>query len=150
MPESKKYVNPPVDEIDSFLGENKVIAIVGLSSNPDRASYAVAHYLKCKGYKIIPVNPKENQILEEKACPSLKEIPQKVDIVNIFRSSEFVPPIVKDAIEIGAKVVWMQEGVISHAAACEASENGLGVVMDKCIAKELRRYLNVIKPCSRN
>lgn len=142
MPEGKKYLNPSAKEIDEILDNSKVVAVVGLSSNPDRPSYCVAFYLKGRGYKIIPVNPKEKEILGEKAYPALKEIPQKVDIVDIFRQPEFVLPVVEDAIAVGAKVIWMQEGVINNQAALKASEHGLKVIMDRCILKEVRRHLN--------
>ena len=143
MVKDKKYVNPPVDEIDGILDNNRVIAVVGLSSKPDRPSYLVASYLKRKGYRVIPVNPKETEILGEKAYSYLGEIPHKVDIVNIFRKSECVSPIVEDAVKIGAKVLWMQEGVVNHEAAFRASRSGMMVLMDKCIAAELRRHLSI-------
>jgi predicted CoA-binding protein len=140
MPQDKRYTNPPIEEIDEILDSSKVIAVVGLSSNPDRPSYVVANYLKSKGFKIIPVNPKGKEVLGEKTYPSLKEIPQKVDMVDIFRQPEFVLPIIDDAIAVGAKVIWMQEGIVNHKAALKASEYGLKVVMDKCILKEVRRH----------
>ena len=140
MNKSKKYTNPSVKEIDEILDENKVIAVVGLSSSPDRPSYGVANYLKKSGYRIIPVNPKEKEVLGEKAYFSLKDISQKIDMVNIFRRPEFVPAIVDEAIEVGVKVIWMQEGVVNDEAALKASEHGLKVVMDKCIAQELNRH----------
>ncbi|HEX9916466.1 MAG TPA: CoA-binding protein [candidate division Zixibacteria bacterium] len=142
MPEEKKYLNPSSKGIDEILDSNKIVAVVGLSSNSARPSYCVADYLKSKGYTIIPVNPKEKEVLGEKAYPTLKEIPQKVDIVDIFRQPELVLPIIDDAIAVGAKVIWMQEGVINHQAALKASKHGLKVVMDRCILKEVRRRLN--------
>lgn len=117
------------------------IAVVGLSDNPDRPSHSVANYLKVKGYKIIPVNPMVDEVLGEKSYASLEEIPVQVDIVDIFRRSEFVGDIVKSAIQIGAKVVWMQESVINQQAAAEAEEAGLVVVMDKCMRKEHQRLV---------
>jgi uncharacterized protein len=119
-----------------------VVAIVGLSSNLEKASNRVANYLKENGYKIIPVNPGENMILGETCYPDLKSIPEKVDVVDIFRRSEDVSPIVEDAIKIEAKAVWMQEGVIDHEAAKKATEAGLKVVMNKCIKKEHSRWLS--------
>jgi uncharacterized protein len=119
-----------------------VVAIVGLSSNLDKASNRVANYLKENGYKIIPVNPGEKLILGETCYPDLESIPEKVDVVNIFRRSEDVFPIVEDAIKIEAKAVWMQEGVIDLDAAKKATEAGLKVVMNKCIKKEHSRWLS--------
>jgi uncharacterized protein len=121
---------------EDILKTCKTIAIVGLSSNPERASHHVGSYLKEQGYCIIPVNPGEKEILGEICYPDLSSIPQKVDVVDIFRKSEDVPPIVKDTIKIGAKAVWMQEGVSSPEAAKEALKAGLKVVMNKCMLKE--------------
>ncbi len=118
------------------LKSSRVVAVVGLSPKPDRPSYRVASYLKEKGYKIIPVNPQEEKILEEPSYPNLSSIPEPVDVVDIFRRSEEVPAIVEAAIKVGAKVVWMQEGVINEAAAARAREAGLKVVMDRCMFKE--------------
>jgi uncharacterized protein len=115
------------------------IAIVGLSANPERASNHVGIYLKEKGYKVIPVNPAEKTILGETCYPDIASIPEKVDVVDIFRKSEDVPPIVKDAVKCGAKAVWMQEGVVNQAAADEAKKAGLKVVMNKCMFKEHSR-----------
>lgn len=115
------------------------MAVVGLSPKPDRPSYRVAEYLKQKGYKIIPVNPKAEEILGEPGYPNLSSIPEPVDVVDIFRRSEEVPAIVEEVIKIGAKAVWMQEGVINEAAAARASEVGLLVVMDRCMLKEHRK-----------
>ena len=112
------------------------MAVVGLSPNPDRPSYRVASYLKEQGFRIIPVNPKAEEILGEVCYPDLTSIPKPVDVVDIFRSPEEVPAIVEAAIKIGAKVVWMQEGVINKAAAARAREAGLQVVMDRCMLKE--------------
>jgi uncharacterized protein len=122
-----------------ILKSCKTIAIVGCSSNPNRASNHVAGYLKEKGYRIIPVNPAEKTVLGEACYPDLSSVPGKVDVVDIFRKSEDVPPIVKDAIKIGAKAVWMQEGVVNEVAAATAREAGLKVVMDKCMLKEHTR-----------
>jgi len=121
---------------EDILKTCKTIAIVGLSNNPERASHHVGGYLKEQGYCIIPVNPGEKEILGEVCYPDLPSIPQKVDAVDIFRKSEDVPPIVKDAIKIGAKAVWMQEGISSPEAAKDAMKAGLKVVMDKCMFKE--------------
>ena len=115
------------------------VAIVGLSSNPERASNHVGSYLKEKGYKVIPVNPAEKTILGETCYPDLASVPEKIDVVDIFRKSEDVPAIVKEAVKCGAKAVWMQEGVINQAAADEATKAGLKVVMNKCMFKEHSR-----------
>jgi len=121
---------------EEILKSCKTIAVVGLSGNPERASNHVGSYLKEKGYRIIPVNPGEKAILGEVCYPDLAAIPEKVDAVDIFRKSEDVLPIVKDAIKIGAKAVWMQEGVINKEAAAEARKAGLKVVMNKCMRKQ--------------
>lgn len=136
MNDSPQYTNPSDDEIRRVLQTYRKVAVVGLSSNPGRASRGVARYLQGQGFKIIPVNPKEKEILGEKAYPDLNSIPEKFEIVDIFRKSEHVPAIVDQAIKSGAKVVWMQQGVVNHEAAIRASENGLTVVMDRCMLKE--------------
>ena len=122
-----------------ILNSSQVVAVVGLSPKPDRPSYNVASYLKKNGYKIIPVNPKAGQILGEVCYPDLSSIPEAVDVVDIFRRAEEVPAIVDEAIRIGAKAVWMQEGVINEEAAARAREAGLLVVMDRCMLKEHRK-----------
>ena len=116
-----------------------VIAIVGLSSEQDRPSNRVGKYLQSNGYRIIPVNPREQSVLGEKCYPDLLTIPEKVDAVDIFRRSDSVPPIVEEAIKIGAQAVWMQEGVINEEAAQKAARAGLKVVQNKCIRKEHAR-----------
>lgn len=116
-----------------ILTTTKTIAVVGLSNKPDRPSNEIASYLKDAGYRIIPVNPGIKEALGEKAYASLKDIPEKVDVVQIFRRSEDVPPIVEDAIAIGAKVVWMQTGIVNEEAAARAKAAGLKVVMDACM-----------------
>jgi predicted CoA-binding protein len=119
-----------------ILKSSRVVAVVGLSSNPERPSCRVASYLKRHGYRIIPVNPRESTVLGEAAYPDLSSVPGPVDVVDIFRRPEDVPAIVEQAIKIGAKAVWMQEGVVNEAAAARAREAGLLVVMDKCMRKE--------------
>jgi len=121
------------------LNSSRTIAVVGLSSKPDQPSYRVASYLKEQGYKMIPVNPAEKEILGERCYPDLASIPESIDVVDIFRRSEKVPPIVEEAIRIGANAVWMQEGVINEEAAARARKAGLMVVMDKCMRKEHRK-----------
>ena len=129
-----------MSEIAQLLKNSHTIAVVGLSNNPMRPSYGVSEYMRDAGYRIIPVNPQESEILQEKSFARLEDIPEPIDIVNVFRRSEFVPEIVDSAIRIGAKSVWLQEGVIHHEAAAKARKAGLVVVMDRCILKEHRRY----------
>lgn len=121
---------------EKILNSCRVVAVVGLSPNPDRPSYGVASYLKEQGYRIIPVNPSAREILGEACYPRPSSIPEPVDVVDIFRRSEEVPDIVEEAIKMGAKAVWMQEGVINEQAAARAREAGLLVVMDRCMLKE--------------
>jgi hypothetical protein len=121
---------------EKILKSSRTIALVGLSPKPDRPSYRVASYLKEQGYNIIPVNPAEKEILGETCYPDLASVPMSIDVVDIFRRSEEVPSIMAEAIRIGAKAVWMQEGVINEEAANRAREAGLMVVMDKCMLKE--------------
>jgi uncharacterized protein len=128
-----------MNQISEILHSCRVIAVVGLSAKRFRPSYGVAEYLQRAGYKIIPVNPLETEVLGERAYPDLDSIPGPVDMVDIFRRSEYVPEIVEAAIRKGAKAVWMQEGVIHEAAAERAEEAGLSVVMDRCILKDHRR-----------
>ena len=140
MVDSEKHQNPPDDRIKEILLNYRNVAVVGLSSDSTRPSYGVARYLQGKGFKIIPVNPKETEILGEKSYPDLVAIPEEVDIVDVFRRPEHVPDIVDQAIKIKAKVLWMQEGVINHPAALKASQNGITVVMDRCMAKACRKH----------
>ena len=121
---------------EKILKSSRTIALVGLSPKPDRPSYRVASYLKEQGYNIIPVNPAEKEILGETCYPDLASVPMSIDVVDIFRRSEEVPSIMAEAIRIGAKAVWMQEGVINEEAANRAREAGLMMVMDKCMLKE--------------
>lgn len=124
--------------IRQVLRDGKTIAVVGLSSRKFRASYGVSQYMQDQGYRIIPVNPNETEVLGEKAYATLEDVPEKVDIVNIFRRSDQVMPVVESAIRIGAKAVWMQEDVVDEEAAAKARAAGLFVVMDRCILKEHR------------
>jgi hypothetical protein len=126
---------------ENLLRNAKVIAVVGLSSRRSRPSYGVSEYMQSSGYRIIPVNPNETEVLGEKVYPSLEDVPFPIDIVDIFRRSEQVPEVVDAAIRIGAKGVWMQEGVVHEAAAERARAAGLEVVMDRCILKEHRKML---------
>ena len=121
---------------EEILNSSRVVAVVGLSPNPNRPSYGIASYLKGNGYKIIPVNPQVEEIVGEVCYPDLSSVPEPVDVVDIFRRSEEVLAIVEEAIKIRAKAVWMQEGVINEQAAARAREAGLLVVMDRCMLKE--------------
>lgn len=128
-----------------ILLSTKTIASVGLSSNPAKESYGIVQYLKDQGYRIIPVNPTATEIMGEKAYPDLSSIADKVDVVQVFRKPEDVPPVVDEAIKIGAKVVWMQEGVVHEEAAQKARDAGLQVVMDACM-RATHRHLIGPKP----
>lgn len=129
------------DPITQILRTSSTIAVVGLSSKRHRPSHGVSDYLKGAGYRVIPVNPGETEVLGEKCYARLEDIPERVDIVDIFRRSEFVPEIVESAIRIGARGVWMQEGVIDSEAAERARRAGLFVIMDACILKEhIKRF----------
>ena len=125
--------------VSDILGAAKTIAVVGLSSKRYRPSYGVTEYMQRMGYRIIPVNPMEREVLGERAYAKLEDVKEPVDIVDIFRRPEFVPDIVESAIRIGAKCVWMQEDVIHEEAAARAQAAGLAVVMDRCILKEHQR-----------
>ncbi len=131
------------EELREILLGCKTVAVVGISPKEDRPSYRVASYLKSNGYRMIPVRPDGDAILGEKVYHSLIEIPDevKIDIVDIFRRSENVPPIVREAIQRGAKVVWMQEGVAHEEAGAKAEKAGLKVVMDRCMKKEHQRLI---------
>ena len=126
-------------EIADLLKTSHTIAVVGLSSKKWRPSHGVSGYMQRQGYRIIPVNPNESEVLGEKAYAKLSQVPDKIDIVNIFRRSDHVFEIVQTAIRIGARAVWMQEGVIHEEAARIAQQAGLLVVMDRCILKETRK-----------
>jgi len=125
-----------------ILRSTKTIAVVGLSSKRMRPSYGVSEYMQQAGYRIIPVNPAETEVLGEKAYPDLDSVPVPVDLVNIFRRSELVPPVVDAAIRIGAKAIWMQEDVVHEEAAEKARAAGLIVVMDRCVLKEHRKIVS--------
>jgi len=133
--------NPGDGQVKQALTEAKRIAVVGLSPKPERDSNMVARYLQAHGYEIIPVNPVLDQVLGVKAYPDLASIPGPVDMVDVFRRSEFVPPIAQQAQDIGAKVLWLQLGVIHGQAAAAAREAGLLVVQDACLKVEHHRLL---------
>jgi hypothetical protein len=135
----KRYQDPRT--IQRVLLNSKTIAIVGLSNNSLRASYFVGFYLKRHGYRVIPVNPREKEILGEKSYASLRDVPEHVDVVNVFRAPDAVPGIARDAVAIGAKALWCQFTVISEEGARIAEEGGLAVIMDRCIKVEHARYV---------
>jgi predicted CoA-binding protein len=127
--------------IRALLLSARTIAIVGLSGNELRASNFVGFYLKRHGYRVIPVNPREREVLGERCYPTLLDVPERVDIVDVFRQPDAVPAIARDAVQIGAKCLWLQFGVISEAGAAIARAAGLAVIMDRCLKIEHARYL---------
>jgi uncharacterized protein len=129
---------PSREEIARLLKSTRTIAVVGLSDKPDRDSYQVAAYLQERGYRIIPVNPAVREVLGEKAYARLQDVPEQIDLVDVFRKPEAVPEIVETAIAAGAKAVWLQEGVVHNAAAERARAAGLQVVQNRCMLKEHR------------
>jgi predicted CoA-binding protein len=137
-------INSP-KAVKRILDECKTIAVVGLSSNTWRTSNSVSAYMQSKGYRIIPVNPNETEVLDEKAYASLAEVPEQFQLVNVFRRSEEAGAVVDEAIRAGAQAVWLQEGVIDRAAAKRALDAGLLVVMDRCILKEHARMQRALK-----
>ncbi|MFA6456431.1 MAG: CoA-binding protein [Bacteroidota bacterium] len=125
-------------ELKDLLTQSKTIAVVGASPKPWRDSGAIAEYLSKRGYRVFPVNPQYQEVLGMKCYPDLKSLPEKIDIVNIFRNPDEVEPVIDEAIAIGAKAVWMQLGVVNDTAAAKAEQAGLSVVMDHCISVEHR------------
>ena len=119
-----------MDLVEEQLRNSKTIAVVGLSDNPERDSHRVSRYMQSQGYRIIPVNPMIQESLGEKSYPDLKTVPEPIDMVDVFRRSELVPPVVDEAIEVGVKYIWMQDGVINHEAADKAESAGIPVIMD--------------------
>jgi uncharacterized protein len=128
-------------QLTELLRRAKTIAVVGLSGNRTRASYGVSRFLQRQGYRVIPVNPNETEVLGQRAYPSLRDVPDSIDIVNIFRRSEKVPEVVEDALQKGTRCIWMQEGIVNNEAAQKAEAAGVPVVMNRCILKELARLL---------
>lgn len=124
------------DTIGKILRDYRTVAVVGLSDKPERPSFDVAGYLQSRGYRIVPVNPGVTSVLGEKAYPDLSSIPFEIEVVDIFRRSENVPPVVEEAIEKGVKAIWMQEGIVNQEAAEKAREAGIPVVMNRCMLKE--------------
>jgi predicted CoA-binding protein len=129
------------EELKKLLSATKTIAVVGASPKPWRDSGAIAEFLKNKGYKVFPVNPQYQEVLGMKCYPDLKSIPEKIDMVDIFRNPDDVEPVIEEAIAVGAKSVWMQLGVVNETAASTAEMAGLSVVMDRCIAIEHRALM---------
>ena len=127
------YANPSDPELKQLLTDATTIAIVGASSNPDKESYGIMQKLQRSGYRVIPVNPHETEILGERSYPSLVDVPERIDIVDVFRRAEDTPGIADEAVKIGAKALWLQAGIVSEDAAARAKAGGLTVVMDRCI-----------------
>jgi predicted CoA-binding protein len=125
--------NPSDQELRQLLTDATTIAMVGASSNPDKASHGIMQKMQSAGYRVIPVNPKETEILGERSFPSLVDVPDRIDIVDVFRRAEDTPSIAGDAVTIGAKALWLQTGIVSEEAAAIAAKGGLTVVMDACI-----------------
>ncbi len=134
----KRHV-PPDDRLRQLLTDARTIAVVGLSSSPTRASHSVARYLQNHGYRIIPVNPHETEVLGERAYESLADIPEKVDVVDVFRRPEYTVEVAEDAVKLGAKLFWLQSGIVNEEAQRIAQEGGLDVVMDACMKIEHQR-----------
>jgi predicted CoA-binding protein len=128
-------LTPATPELLALLGDLRVVAVVGLSSKPWRASYTVAEYLQVNGYRIVPVNPTETEVLGERAYPTLLDVPRDVgvEIVDVFRRAEHTPEVARQAVEIGARLLWLQEGIVNEEAARIATEGGLDVIMGVCI-----------------
>jgi uncharacterized protein len=130
------HQNPSPDELRKLLTEARTIAMVGASSSPDKPSHGIMRKLLGAGYRVIPVNPRETEVLEQKAYPSLRDIPEKVDIVDVFRRAEETPSIADDAVAIGAKAIWLQSGISNEDTARRAQAGGVLTVMDACIGVE--------------
>jgi len=127
------HANPSDSELKQLLSDATTIAVVGASSNPDKESYGIIQKLQRSGYRVIPVNPRETEILGERSYPSLIDVPERIDIVDVFRRAEDTPGIADEAVTIGAKALWLQTGIVSEDAAARAKAGGLTVVMDRCI-----------------
>lgn len=130
------HQNPSDDQLRQLLTEARTIAMVGASSTPDKPSHGIMQKMLAAGYRVIPVNPRETEVLGQKAYPSLREIPEKVDIVDVFRRAEDTPPIADDAVAVGAKAIWLQSGISNEETARRAETGGLLAVMDACIGVE--------------
>jgi predicted CoA-binding protein len=141
MTASCPVLHPSDQQIKELLQQAHTIAVVGLSSSRLRASYGVSQYMQSAGYRIIPVNPNEREVLGEKSYARLEDVPEKIDVVDVFRRSEFVPEIVDAAIRVGARAIWLQDGVVDEVAVRRARDAGLFAVMDDCILREHRRLM---------
>jgi uncharacterized protein len=130
------HQNPSDDQLRQLLTEARTIAMVGASSTPDKPSHGIMQKMLGAGYRVIPVNPRETEVLGQKAYPSLREIPEKVDIVDVFRRAEDTPPIADEAVAVGAKAIWLQSGISNEETARRAETGGLLAVMDACIGVE--------------
>jgi uncharacterized protein len=135
--------NPEDRELRQLLGDARTVAVVGLSSKPDRPSHGVAAYLQSHGYRVVPVNPKETEVLGERAYPNLLDVPGdlRVDVVDVFRRAEETPEVARQAVAIGAKVLWLQEGIVNDEAYRIADDGGLDVIMGVCIRTTRRRVM---------
>jgi uncharacterized protein len=127
------FQNPTDDQLRTILTDAATVAMVGASSNPDKAAYGIMRKLQAAGYRVIPVNPRETAVLGERAYSSLADVPERIDIVDVFRRAEDTPAIADEAVKAGAKVLWLQSGISSEEAAARATAGGLAVVMDACI-----------------
>ncbi|MFI5178166.1 MAG: CoA-binding protein [Vicinamibacterales bacterium] len=127
------HSNPPDAQLKQLLTDATTIAVVGASSNPDKSSYGIMQRLQQVGYRVVPVNPRENEVLGERAYDTLADVPVPIDIVDVFRRAEDTPPIADEAVKVGAKALWLQSGIVSEDAAARAKAGGLTVVMDACI-----------------
>ena len=127
------HANPSDQELEALLTSSTTIAIVGASSNPEKASHGIMQKLQRAGYRVIPVNPRESEVLGERSYPSLIDVPERIDIVDVFRRAEDAPAIADEAVTIGTKALWLQTGIVSEEAAARARAGGLMVVMDACI-----------------
>lgn len=137
-------VNPQDRELRALLGDARTVAVVGLSSRPDRPSFEVAEYLQERGYTIVPVNPAETEVLGEHAYPSLLALPEPVDVVDVFRRADETPEIARQAVTIGAKVLWLQDGIVNEEAYRVATEGGLDVIMGVCIKRTRERLMGEV------
>ena len=125
--------NPTTEQIRTLLTDATTIAMIGASSNPEKPSYGIMQKLQRAGYRVIPINPRESEVLGERAHPSLADVHERIDIVDVFRRAEDTPPIADDAVKVGAKALWLQTGIVSEEAATRAKAGGLMVIMDACI-----------------
>jgi predicted CoA-binding protein len=138
---AKQFTNPDDAAIRTLMQKTRAIAVLGLSSKPGRPSYGVARALQSFGYRVIPVNPNETEVLGEPSVGDLADIDADVDLVDVFRAPEHVPAIVDQCLDLGLSAIWLQEGVVAPEAAGKAREGGMEVVMDRCLFKEYRRLL---------